>query len=262
MTADAYEVFNNRILRIFEAAGELFGSYAMPHFPDIPRTLYLPHLSLGLLTVLVAALAVALAGWFYRHLRCPCPQCQTLGWSVLPMGALCWFYVWFGISSLMLSGLEIGLGERLLWLVWLGLLGAAALVDARTRLLPNELTLAVLLLGLVWRSLDAGLASVHLPQANYVWGVLLGWGVPYCLNAMHERWRGHTAIGQGDAKLLAGLGAWLGMDALPVIWLVASGCVLVYTGSWWMVTRQWCSQVPFGPFLVMGASIAMLMSHV
>lgn len=237
-------------------------SAQIAHLADISQILHRPNLSFGLLAVLMAILTVALAGWFCKYLRCPCPQCQALDGLMPSRGTLYWFFMWFGLTSVVLSGLDIGMGERLLWLAWLSVLGAAALVDARTRLLPNELTLAILLLGLAWRSLDAGTASLHLPQANYVWGVLLGWGVPYVLNALHERWRQVTAIGQGDAKLLAGLGAWLGVQALPTIWVVASACVLVYTGGWWMVTRQWCSQVPFGPFLVMGASTAMLISHV
>lgn len=261
MTIDADEVFNSGILRIFKLVSELFDSY-----DRIGLTLIMSArvslISWGVLILLAGWLTITVANWFCRYLRCPCAQCQSLDLALRPRGAICWFCVWFGTAALALFWIDMGVGERLVWLAWLAVLGLAAMVDARTSLLPNELNLLVLLSGLVWRSLDPSSGDFQLPEPAYLWGVLLGWGIPYGFNAWHERWRGFSAIGQGDAKLLAGLGAWLGMQALPLIWVVASVSVLVYTGSWWMFTRRWQSQVKFGPFLVMGASTAMLISHV
>ncbi len=216
----------------------------------------------GLLVVLIAVTVAGLGRWCCQWLRTECAQCQLSDWVKPLRAAFWWLGVWFVASSAVLMAVELSTAERLVWLGWLALLGLLGLIDAQTGLLPNELTLVLLLSGLLWRATDPLLASWHVPEQPYLWGVLLGWGLPFGVNALHERWRACSAIGQGDAKLLAGVGAWLGVQALPLTWLVASLSVLVYTAGWWAVTRHWQSRVTFGPFLVMGASIAMLMSHV
>lgn len=141
------------------------------------------------------------------------------------------------------------------WLFYLSCLGLLALIDARTGLLPNELTLVLLLAGLCWQ---AAAADFGLPGATYCWGAVLGWLVPAALNACHERWRGSTAIGPGDAKLLSGIGAWLGASALPWVWVLASLALVVYTACQALYVRRWQSQVAFGPFLAVGGSAALL----
>lgn len=216
----------------------------------------------GLLIVLLVVTVAGVGHWCCQRLLTECAQCHLSDW-VKPLRAPFWWLgVWFVASSAVLMAVELSAAERLVWLGWLALLGLLGLIDAQTGLLPNELTLVLLLSGLLWRATDPLLSGWHVPEQAYLWGVLLGWGLPFGVNALHERWRACSAIGQGDAKLLAGVGAWLGVQALPLTWLVASLGVLVYTAGWWAVTRQWQSRVTFGPFLVMGASIAMLMSHV
>ncbi len=171
-----------------------------------------------------------------------------------------WFVLWFvGATMALLVLLHDSPLKLAIWLGWLANLGLLGLVDARTGLLPNELTLAMMLSGL---GFHAWLAQAWLPPTAYLWGMCLGWAVPYALNALHRRLRSSMAIGEGDAKLLAGIGAWLGAQALPLTWVLACLGVLVYTACLWAVGQRRPTYVVFGPFLAMGASATLFMSYV
>lgn len=184
-------------------------------------------------------------------------QCPQMHWPQA------WFGLWFAgnVAALIVLRSEAWFMPEVLlvWILWLALLGLLALIDARTGLLPNELTLVLMLSGLVWHSWVTG---DWLPEAQYAWGMVLGWAGPFMLDRVHERWRASSAIGQGDAKLLAGIGAWLGWQALPLVWICACAAVLVYTLLMSVAGHGRPSYVTFGPFLAMGASSVMLLNHV
>jgi len=181
-----------------------------------------------------------------------------------------WFGVfpfWLAANTLLLSFVCPLLGV-IAWTLCLALLGVLALVDARTGILPNEVTLPLLLLGLAWQAWQAE----GLPSDDYLWGAVLGYAVPRLLNTVGHWITGGDVLGQGDAKLLSGMGAWLGISALPQVWVVASFAVLVYTA--YRRVRRWAdvvsgsdvqcklNYVPFGPFLVFGMNFLLVVSHV
>lgn len=89
--------------------------------------------------------------------------------------------------------------DLLMCLPMLGLLLLAAVVDWRQRRIPNWLTLGLLASGLA-RSLVWGGA---LPPTQALLGALAGFGLLLVLFVL-------GAVGGGDVKLLAGVGAWLG----------------------------------------------------
>jgi len=175
-------------------------------------------------------------------------------------GALLWFAAWFVATAAGLIVLFHNLPTVLaVWLVWLVTLGLLGLIDARTGLLPNELTLLLLVSGLLWHAFDT---DGWLPPPAFTWGAVLGYCAPKTLNAVHQCCTGRLVIGEGDAKFLAGLGAWLGLHALPLVWVIACVAVLVYTAVMWVAGHQRSSYVTFGPFLATGASGAVFLNHV
>jgi len=79
------------------------------------------------------------------------------------------------------------------------------------------------------------------------------------MNFVYRALKKQNGIGMGDAKLLAGLGAWLGASALPMVLLVASLTGLIGGLIWLKWQRSQINQVfPFGPFLAFAGIIELL----
>lgn len=105
---------------------------------------------------------------------------------------------------------------------WMGLLFTAVLltltfIDADTQFLPDQLTLPLIWLGLLF---NLWLDFVPLSQA--VVGAVLGYMSLWLLFWLFKLLTGKDGMGYGDFKLLAALGAWLGATTLPVIILLAA----------------------------------------
>jgi leader peptidase (prepilin peptidase)/N-methyltransferase len=107
------------------------------------------------------------------------------------------------------------------WMLFSCLLGwtllALGWIDWKTMRLPDALTLPLLGLGLAasWTDSQAALLSG-------VIGAVAGYGALFALRVLYRRVRGREGLGQGDAKLLAAGGAWLGWQALPWVVLLAA----------------------------------------
>lgn len=133
--------------------------------------------------------------------------------------------------------LTCGLGWALLALAW---------IDWRSMLLPDVLTLPLLLAGLGATFLLAPDALTdHAAAAALAYLGLQGLAVGY------RRLRRRDGLGAGDAKLLAAAGAWLGVAALPWV-LVAAACGgLLAALGWTLAGRRIdaATALPFGPWL-------------
>lgn len=124
---------------------------------------------------------------------------------------------------------------------------AAALIDRRTLLLPDLVSLPLAAGGLVAAWLGLAPAS---PLAALA-GALLGLGGLATIAELYRRLRGREGLGMGDAKLMAAAGAWLGPGPLPQVLLVGALGALaaaIATGAW----RRPTEPVPFGPWLALG----------
>ena len=171
----------------------------------------------------------------------------------------------FGI---MLAGL--GLGAALIspfsaLRVWISIGLFSALVTASWfdfdhYRIPNWISLPLIAIGLVMPTILPG-ASFDLHLAGAVAGYALVWA----LQAYWLKFRGQEGIGMGDAKLLAASGAWLGVLALPIITLVASGSALLWIGGRAILAGQSIDpkqRLPFGPFIALGFWTVWLMPSV
>ena len=115
-------------------------------------------------------------------------------------------------------------GELLRWGVALGAALTAAVWDAATHRIPNPLTGIVVASGLAAAAVRGGWAGT----ADTLCGAMI-LGLPFVVLFVLG------GGGGGDAKLMAGLGAWLGMgNAVPaLVAVMLSGAVLglVYAGA-------------------------------
>jgi leader peptidase (prepilin peptidase) / N-methyltransferase len=86
-------------------------------------------------------------------------------------------------------------------------------------------------------------------------GVALFSGVAW----LYEKWAGRRGLGGGDVKLLAMIGAFLGIEALPLVILVSAGLgiltgLILVWGHPPGRRDQWRTiSLPYGPFLAAGA---------
>jgi prepilin signal peptidase PulO-like enzyme (type II secretory pathway) len=146
--------------------------------------------------------------------------------------------------------------EALVILFFVAICLLLAAVDARTGILPNALNSMLIISGLVWQLFIQGGFSISavLAQADYVWAMGLGYAVPVALAWAYGRLVRVHPMGRGDAKMLAGLGAWLGLNGLVAVVLTAS-----LAASFWVVGLMFKGRyqrhlaIPFGPFLALGA---------
>jgi leader peptidase (prepilin peptidase) / N-methyltransferase len=139
-------------------------------------------------------------------------------------------------------------------LVFTWTLIALTFIDADTTLLPDDLTLPLLWLGLV-----ANLFGVFAPLADAVIGAIAGYLALWSIYWLFKLATGKEGMGYGDFKLLAALGAWMGWKALLPIVLLSSlvgaavGIVLIL-----LARRGREIPIPFGPYLATAGFIVLL----
>ncbi len=153
----------------------------------------------------------------------------------------------FFLSPPGLLAFSLGLG---------GLLLALSLIDIRTLTLPDPLTAATVLLGIlmVW---------LTRPDAwrPHLIGGLAGYGILVAVELGYRRVRGRDGLGRGDAKLLGALGVWTGWTGLAPIMLLASASALIgVLGLSLLGLRKLDADtpIPFGPFIALGGWIVWL----
>lgn len=134
---------------------------------------------------------------------------------------------------------------------------ALTFIDFDKLLLPDQLTLPLLWLGLL---LNLSHQFVSLNDA--VIGAMAGYMVLWSLYWSFKLLTGKEGMGYGDFKLLAALGAWLGWQSLPLI-LILSSCVGAVLGILLIVFKrhQQDKPIPFGPYLAIAGWIALLWGH-
>lgn len=151
------------------------------------------------------------------------------------------------IRTLDLSGMTGYDQIMILWFFGIGLfavLVVLAVIDFRTMVLPDVLTLPLIGFGLVF----AYWQGVFL---NGIIGAVVGYAGLVALELAYKKLRGIDGLGRGDAKLLAAGGAWCGWAGLPFILLIASAFGLVHA---LMLSRggETNNKLPFGPHLAVG----------
>ncbi|MBP1597807.1 MAG: Type 4 prepilin-like protein leader peptide processing enzyme [Acidobacteria bacterium] len=202
-----------------------------------------------------------------------CPACQTpiRPWDNIPLvsfallrgrcrtcrHAISWRYPLVeGLTGILFALTVAQFGVTLQTAFLLALLGglvAIAFIDLDHQIIPNAITLPGIPLGLV-----AGVFFGEPPLLERVIGALAGAGFLYLVLLYGGAVYGQDAMGEGDLNLIALVGAFLGWKGVVVTILL--GCLsgsavgLVLIGLRRLHRRE---HIPFGPFLVFGALVAM-----
>lgn len=183
----------------------------------------------------------------YVFLRGRCSQCKeriSIRYPLVELvtGILSLFAAWqFGYSP--------ALGFALL-LTWS--LIALTMIDIDTHLLPDNITLPLLWLGLI-----ANYFGIYTDINSALWGAIWGylslWSVYWLFKLVTKK----EGMGYGDFKLLAAMGAWMGYQALPAIIILSSlvGAIIGFAGIL-ILGRDKNIPIPFGPYLAIAGLIA------
>ena len=128
------------------------------------------------------------------------------------------------------------------------------MIDVDHKLLPDDITLPLLWLGLLFN-----IDGTYVSLTDAVIGAMAGYLILWSVYWLFKLTTGKEGMGYGDFKLLAALGAWLGWQALPLIILLSSlvgalcGIALILLKG-----RGREVPIPFGPYLAVAGWIAMI----
>ena len=128
---------------------------------------------------------------------------------------------------------------------------ALAGIDFRTQLLPDQITLPLLWLGLL-----LSLLPMFVMPAPAILGTALGYLSLWSVYWLFKLLTGKEGMGYGDFKLLAALGAWMGPVALLPVVLLSSLVGALIGGTLILLHRHGREvPMPFGPFIAMAGWI-------
>jgi leader peptidase (prepilin peptidase)/N-methyltransferase len=189
---------------------------------------------------------IPLLGWVLLRGRCSaCGTAIGLRYPLVELltGAL-------SVAAIAWHGVTLaGLGALLF--TWC--LIALAFIDLDTQLLPDDLTLPLLWLGLIFN-----LWGVFTPLEAAVVGAVAGYLSLWSVYWLFRLLTGREGMGFGDFKLLAAIGAWFGWQSLPAVIVLASA-VGALVGITLIVLRRHArgTPIPFGPYLAGAGLLAM-----
>jgi leader peptidase (prepilin peptidase)/N-methyltransferase len=130
-------------------------------------------------------------------------------------------------------------------------------IDFDTQLLPDDMTLPLLWLGLLF-NLNTGFTDLKSAVIGAVAGYLILWSIYWLFKLV----TGKEGMGYGDFKLLAAIGAWFGWQLLPAVILLSSVLgAAIGIGLIVFTKRGREVPMPFGPFLAIGGITALFLGQ-
>jgi len=184
----------------------------------------------------------------YLLLKGKCRGCKTAISIRYPLielltGLLIGLISWkFGYSGMAVAA----------WIFTFALI-ALTFIDFDTQLLPDDITLPLLWLGLLF-NLNNGFTDIHSSIIGAVAGYLSLWSVYWIFKIV----TGKEGMGYGDFKLLAAIGAWFGWQLLPAVILLSSlAGSIIGIGLIVLANQGRNVPMPFGPYLALGGIAAL-----
>ena len=126
-------------------------------------------------------------------------------------------------------------------------------IDLQHFIIPNEITYPLMIIGFL-KSFDPNL-NLHLfPNfINSLIGGIFGFTIIWLIIFVYKKIRNKDGMGLGDAKLLSAIGFWFGWVSIPFIIFFSSAIALLsVVPDLIKKKKQLSSQIPFGPYLIIG----------
>ena len=135
-------------------------------------------------------------------------------------------------------------------------------IDLKHFIIPNELTITLMVIGII-KSIDPDLNYEIFPNfINSVLGGVIGYMLIWLIILFYKKVRNKEGMGLGDAKLLSAIGFWFGWVSLPFILFFSSFIALVSVLPDLIKNKKnLTSQIPFGPFIILGTLSYLLVKN-
>ena len=133
-------------------------------------------------------------------------------------------------------------------------------IDMKHFIIPNELTFTLMIIGFI-KSFDPYLNQYLFPNyLNSLIGGVMGYSIIWFIIFAYKKLRNKEGMGLGDAKLLSAIGFWFGWISIPFILFFSSFVALGFAiPSLVNKSKTMSSQIPFGPYLVLGCVLYLVL---
>ena len=191
----------------------------------------------------------------YVFLKAKCRDCSAkINVKYLLVELICalsfvWFFYLFGLSLTTLLFFILSIFFIIIFFI-----------DLKHFIIPNELTFPLMAIGLL-KSFDPNLNQYLFPNfLNSLIGGVAGYLIIWMIIFIYKRLRNKEGMGLGDAKLLSAIGFWFGWISIPFILFFSSFIALVLAiPSLINKSKNLSSQIPFGPYLILGCILYLLL---
>tara|TARA_Y100001970_G_C14132989_1_gene802755 strand:+ start:529 stop:1293 length:765 start_codon:yes stop_codon:yes gene_type:complete len=129
-------------------------------------------------------------------------------------------------------------------------------IDLKHYIIPDQLTYPLMVIGFI-KSFFPSLNQIIFPNfINSLIGGIFGYLIIWSIIFFYKQFRKKEGMGLGDAKLLAAIGFWFGWFSVPFIILISSVvALLIVLPSVLNKTKKMSSQIPFGPYIIIGCLV-------
>ena len=135
-------------------------------------------------------------------------------------------------------------------------------IDLKHFIIPNTLTSPLMAIGFI-KSFDPNLNTSIFPNyLNSLLGGIIGYLIIWTIIYLYKKFRNIEGMGLGDAKLLSAIGFWFGWISLPFIIFISSlVALLVVAPSLVNKSKKMSSEIPFGPYIIIGCILFISFSN-
>tara|TARA_B100000963_G_scaffold299332_1_gene271325 strand:+ start:71 stop:835 length:765 start_codon:yes stop_codon:yes gene_type:complete len=156
-------------------------------------------------------------------------------------------YYLFGISITTLLFFVLGLSFVIIFFI-----------DLKHYIIPNVLTFSLMIIGFL-KSFDPNLNPIFPNFINSLIGGIFGYLIIWSIIYFYKQIRNKEGMGLGDAKLLSAIGFWFGWISIPFVIFLSSIIALLFViPSLMKKSKKLSSQIPFGPYIIIGTLIYLI----
>ena len=132
-------------------------------------------------------------------------------------------------------------------------------IDLKHFIIPDIITFPLMALGFI-KSFIPNLDPLFPYYVLSLIGGIFGYGIIWGIIFFYKQVKKKEGMGLGDAKLLAVIGFWFGLDAVPFVIFLSSTIALISVAPDLIKkSKKMSTQIPFGPYIIAANLIFLLL---